>query len=189
MIIYFKCLFGDMNGESVIFFNIIASKTTWTVTFRATYFPFQGYNLDITKWLLKLRTERKETNERSVKTDLTSGSACDTFCNQNWISVYFLLPALYFKGPSRTIDKPQFRFWQDLIDVHCTKIFNSWILMKKYLVLRESSAIYFAVDISPFQFFANTSGTKEKSKTFAHVFEVSLPHANNASKSEVHTNF
>lgn len=61
--------------------------------------------------------------------------------------------------------------------------------MKKYLVLRESSEMYFAVDISPFQFFANTSRTKEKSKTFAYVFEVSLPHANNASKREVHTNF
>ena len=37
MIVYFKRFFGDMTGESVTFFNIIASKTTWTITFRAIY--------------------------------------------------------------------------------------------------------------------------------------------------------
>ena len=39
---YFKCFFGDMTGENVTFFDIIASKTTWTVTYTATYFPFLG---------------------------------------------------------------------------------------------------------------------------------------------------
>ena len=37
MMVYFKRFFGDMTGESVTFFNIIASKTTWTITFRAIY--------------------------------------------------------------------------------------------------------------------------------------------------------
>ena len=38
--IYFKRFFGNMTDESVTFFNIIAIKATWTVTFRAAYFPF-----------------------------------------------------------------------------------------------------------------------------------------------------
>ena len=38
--VYFKGFFGDMTGESVTFFNIIVGKTTWTITFRATCFPF-----------------------------------------------------------------------------------------------------------------------------------------------------
>ena len=42
MMIYFKRFFGDLSGERVTLFNIIASNTTWTVTFRATYFPFLG---------------------------------------------------------------------------------------------------------------------------------------------------
>ena len=44
--IYFKRFLGDMAGESVTFFNIIASKTTLTVAFRTINFP---YNLDLTK--------------------------------------------------------------------------------------------------------------------------------------------
>ena len=40
--IYFKRFFGDMTGESVAFFNIIAGKGMCAVTFRATYFPFMG---------------------------------------------------------------------------------------------------------------------------------------------------
>ena len=42
MMVYFKCFFGDMTGESVTFFNIIAGDTTWTITFRATFFLFLG---------------------------------------------------------------------------------------------------------------------------------------------------
>ena len=42
MIVYYKYFFGEATVESVIFFNIIASKTTWTITFRATYVSFLG---------------------------------------------------------------------------------------------------------------------------------------------------
>ena len=43
MTIYFKRFSGDMTGESVMFFNIIAIKTTWTVTFKAvTFFSVAG---------------------------------------------------------------------------------------------------------------------------------------------------
>ena len=42
MIVYYKYLFGETTVESFIFFNIIASKTTSTITFRATYVSFLG---------------------------------------------------------------------------------------------------------------------------------------------------
>ena len=80
MMIYFKRFFDDVTGESVPFFNIIASATTWPLHLELSIFRSRGYNLDLTKWLLKFRTGRKETDGRGVKTDLTQDQHKDVWC-------------------------------------------------------------------------------------------------------------
>ena len=53
--VFFKRFFGAMTGESVTFFNIIASKTTWAIAFIFLLFIFVGFYIYISqKFMLTL---------------------------------------------------------------------------------------------------------------------------------------